>query len=256
MHRIRRLKGIVSTVCCVVAAAVPSTACAQRTSRAEPTNRPVTARSDLTTEERSVTELFAAASPSVAYITSVALRRDFFRMNVMEIPSGTGSGIVWDDRGNVVTNFHVIEDADLAAANLEPRRIGWLEIAGQGAVALPVHADVEHGATFNTRFKAIDVFEERDRYRELASQTLEAYRNLNTVAAEASFGRNGSVDGAGLARASELLESVLAEIESMPTWLRYRFISRAKVRSLLPIREVKLHSVSNSGPSASKLSTT
>ena len=52
-----------------------------------------------------------------------------------------------------------------------------------------------------------------DRYRELASQTLEAYRNLNTVAAEASFGRNGSVDGDGLARASELLESVLSEIK-------------------------------------------
>lgn len=55
--------------------------------------------------------------------------------------------------------------------------------------------------------------EERDRYRELASQTLEAYRNLNTVAAEASFGRNGSLDNEGLARAGELLESVLAEIK-------------------------------------------
>ncbi len=29
----------------------------------------------------------------------------------MEIPSGTGSGFVWDDRGHVVTNFHVIESA-------------------------------------------------------------------------------------------------------------------------------------------------
>lgn len=58
--------------------------------------------------------------------------------------------------------------------------------------------------------------EERDRFRELASQTLEAYRNLNTVAAEASFGRNGGVDGDGLARASELLETVLAEIKGTP----------------------------------------
>jgi hypothetical protein len=58
--------------------------------------------------------------------------------------------------------------------------------------------------------------EERDRYRELASQTLEAYRSLNTVAAEASFGRNGGVDGDGLARAGELLEAVLAEIKGAP----------------------------------------
>ena len=118
MDRNGRLIGILSTACCVVAAAIPSTACAQRNSQAEPTTRPVTERSDLTTEERSVTELFEAASPSVAYITSVALRRDFFRMNVMEIPSGTGSGIVWDDRGNIVTNYHVIEDADLAEVTL------------------------------------------------------------------------------------------------------------------------------------------
>lgn len=60
------------------------------------------------------------------------------------------------------------------------------------------------------------VREERDRLRELASQTLEAYRNLNTIAAEASFGRNGGIDGDGLARASELLESVLAEIKGTP----------------------------------------
>jgi len=60
------------------------------------------------------------------------------------------------------------------------------------------------------------VREERDRFRELASQTLEAYRNLNTVAAEASFGRDGGVDGDGLARASQLLESVLAEIKGTP----------------------------------------
>lgn len=58
--------------------------------------------------------------------------------------------------------------------------------------------------------------EEQDRYRELASQTLEAYRNLNAVAAEASFGRNGGVEGDGLARAGELLESVLAEIKGAP----------------------------------------
>jgi len=58
------------------------------------------------------------------------------------------------------------------------------------------------------------VKEERDRLRELACQTLEAYRNLNTVAAEASFGRNGSVDSEGLARASELLEAVISEIRN------------------------------------------
>ena len=36
----------------------------------------------------------------------------------MEIPSGTGTGFVWDDRGNIVTNFHVIKDASRAEVTL------------------------------------------------------------------------------------------------------------------------------------------
>jgi len=91
---------------------------AQTARRTEPAARPVAPRPDLTAAEQSVTELFEEASPSVAYITSLALRRDFFRLNVMEIPRGTGSGFVWDDRGNIVTNFHVIRGADRAAVTL------------------------------------------------------------------------------------------------------------------------------------------
>jgi S1-C subfamily serine protease len=90
----------------------------QQARRTEPTSRVVTLRGDLTPDERSLTELFEQASPSVVYITSVALRRDFFRLNVMEIPSGTGSGFVWDDRGNIVTNFHVIRGAHRAEVTL------------------------------------------------------------------------------------------------------------------------------------------
>jgi S1-C subfamily serine protease len=30
----------------------------------------------------------------------------------MEIPQGTGSGFLWDDKGHIVTNFHVIYEAD------------------------------------------------------------------------------------------------------------------------------------------------
>jgi S1-C subfamily serine protease len=114
----RGIFGALSITGFIAAVTVSLPACAQGPRHTEPSSRPVAERSGLTVEERSITELFEEASPAVAYITSVALRRDFFRFNVMEIPSGTGSGFVWDDRGNIVTNFHVIRDADRAEVTL------------------------------------------------------------------------------------------------------------------------------------------
>ena len=72
--------------------------------------RPVTARGDLSQEEKATVELFKTSGPSVVYITSLA-RRAVGWFNVMEVPQGTGSGFVWDQDGHVVTNFHVIQDA-------------------------------------------------------------------------------------------------------------------------------------------------
>jgi S1-C subfamily serine protease len=110
--------GFLSIFAIVAGATVVSPACAQGTRRTEPSSRQVAERGRLTVAEQSLTSLFEEATPSVVYITSVALRRDFFRFNVMEIPSGTGSGFVWDDRGNIVTNFHVIRGADRAEVTL------------------------------------------------------------------------------------------------------------------------------------------
>jgi hypothetical protein len=55
--------------------------------------------------------------------------------------------------------------------------------------------------------------EERARLRELAAQTLEAYRNLNSVAASAAYAGNSQPNREGLARAGELLEAVIAELK-------------------------------------------
>ena len=66
-------------------------------------------RPELAEEERATISLFERASPSVVYVTSLARQRDFFSMNVQEIPRGSGSGFIWDRQGHVVTNFHVIE---------------------------------------------------------------------------------------------------------------------------------------------------
>lgn len=80
--------------------------------------RAVVPRNDLKTEELATAELFRSASPSVVYITSISVRRDFFSLNVMQIPSGTGSGFIWSDAGHIVTNYHVIRKADEARVTL------------------------------------------------------------------------------------------------------------------------------------------
>ena len=73
--------------------------------------RVVTARGNLADDELNTIDIFKSNSPSVVYITSIALKRDFFSLNAVEIPQGTGSGFIWDAAGHIVTNYHVISDA-------------------------------------------------------------------------------------------------------------------------------------------------
>ena len=82
---------------------------------------PVVARGDLADDEKATIALFQKASPSVVNITSLARRRDALRMNAMEVPQGTGSGFIWSDQGYIVTNFHVIKDAQAAQVTLADR---------------------------------------------------------------------------------------------------------------------------------------
>jgi S1-C subfamily serine protease len=65
-------------------------------------------------EERQRIEVFRRACPSVVHIEALDVRRDPARFNVLEIPRGMGSGFVWDNRGHIVTNLHVIRGAEEA----------------------------------------------------------------------------------------------------------------------------------------------
>jgi S1-C subfamily serine protease len=54
----------------------------------------------------------------VVNITALGVERDFFTLNLYQIPQGTGSGFIWDTTGNIITNFHVILNADAAQVTL------------------------------------------------------------------------------------------------------------------------------------------
>ncbi len=72
-----------------------------------------------TEDEANSTEIYRGASPAVVHVTNVALQRNFFSRNVMEVPQGAGSGFVWDRNGLVVTNFHVIARANRIMVELQ-----------------------------------------------------------------------------------------------------------------------------------------
>jgi S1-C subfamily serine protease len=129
---------------------------------AAPEARPVAERADLDAEERHTIALFKDAQRSVAFITTQVERVDFWTRNVMEVPAGTGSGFVWDDRGHVVTNFHVVQDSDRQTVTLgdteyEAQTVGFardqdlavLRIAAPRASLVPIRvgtsADLQVG---------------------------------------------------------------------------------------------------------------
>jgi S1-C subfamily serine protease len=65
----------------------------------------------LRSDEEHTIHIFEQVSPSVVYITTIALQEDFFSRTVFEVPQGTGSGAIWNAEGYIITNYHVIEGA-------------------------------------------------------------------------------------------------------------------------------------------------
>jgi 2-alkenal reductase len=88
-------------------AATSSLIWAQRDRPLEP--RSITPRGALMDGERAMVSLFENAAPSVAYITTENEVRGWF--GEVGVAQGEGSGFVWDNRGHVVTNYHVIAGA-------------------------------------------------------------------------------------------------------------------------------------------------
>jgi S1-C subfamily serine protease len=71
--------------------------------------RPVSQSQGMSAEEQATIDLFRAATPSVAHVRTKSLRASYFRNEVVE---GDGSGFVWDERGYVVTNYHVVRNVE------------------------------------------------------------------------------------------------------------------------------------------------
>jgi S1-C subfamily serine protease len=97
--------------------------------------RQVSPRGELGAEERSTIELFQKVRSAVVYIDTSQRVLDLWTRNVLTVPRGTGSGFVWDEHGNIVTNFHVVAGAAAARVRLSDGRDFGAKLVG----ASPAH---------------------------------------------------------------------------------------------------------------------
>ncbi|MEZ4962828.1 MAG: trypsin-like peptidase domain-containing protein [Saprospiraceae bacterium] len=102
----------------------------QEAAQPTPVNNKTPMPPGLMDSEKATIRLFENSAPSVAYITTSALRQDFWTRNVMEIPQGSGSGFVWDRDGHIITNYHVIKDANRSQVTLADRTTWDAEVVG------------------------------------------------------------------------------------------------------------------------------
>ncbi len=68
-------------------------------------------------DERNTIEVFQKTSSKVVYVHRLATVTNR-SLQKAHVPAGAGSGILWDNKGHVVTNFHVINGADDLAITL------------------------------------------------------------------------------------------------------------------------------------------
>lgn len=68
-------------------------------------------QSYLISDEKNTIDVFKESSPLVVSVDSIAQTADIFSLRTEEIPAGSGTGFIWDDKGHVITNFHVIQAA-------------------------------------------------------------------------------------------------------------------------------------------------
>ncbi len=78
--------------------------------------------------EGQVVSVYDLAGPAVVNITNLSYAYDYFMRPVPQ--EGSGSGFIYDTEGHIVTNYHVVENAEELSVTLADGRIFAAEIVG------------------------------------------------------------------------------------------------------------------------------
>lgn len=86
---------------------------------------------ELRPEEQATVILFQQNSPSVVNIQTTSTMLSLFPLpNIMKLPRGVGSGFVWDRDGHVVTNAHVVNNAQEVKVTLFDQSVFPAKVIG------------------------------------------------------------------------------------------------------------------------------
>src|SRR5947207_1317374 len=95
-----------------------------------PASRPVAIPAGaVSDEERNNIDIYQRYSSGVVNITTSTVGYDFF-LRPVPMESGTGSGAVIDDQGHIVTNFHVVRDAETLEVTLPDKSKHEAKVVG------------------------------------------------------------------------------------------------------------------------------
>jgi len=83
-----------------------------------------------TDDERNSMQVFEHARPSVVFVTNEQLARDPRSWDIMSVPAGTGTGFVWSTEGYIVTNYHVVENANKVVITLQDQTSWPAKVVG------------------------------------------------------------------------------------------------------------------------------
>jgi S1-C subfamily serine protease len=95
---------------------------------APPTATPVPLVEPANALEAQVEAVYDEAGPAVVHITSLVITYDFFMQPIPQ--EGTGSGFVYDTEGHIVTNYHVVADAESVSVALAAGGVYTATIVG------------------------------------------------------------------------------------------------------------------------------
>ena len=118
-------KGLLALVALVLSAGL---GCPQSGGTTDPIARPIPG--GLLEDERNTIEVFRRTAGSVVFVTNTEVRRSFFALDATGRQRGTGSGFLWDDRGHVVTNYHVIQGGNRFSVALSDGTVHEARLVG------------------------------------------------------------------------------------------------------------------------------